>query len=302
MAVLKNGFILGFILLFTLALVIVFLAPLPVVPALACYAINGSAPLRTGDFSSVPTPVLQDAQKLAQELYGHNQAQVDDVVSQLVAIYEAARDKDFVIMFNPGGWGWDPMEEIPGWETILRGIDDTLRSYGYRTLLIDYKRTAHSLNGTISELEVLMGLSSWKVEELALRVDFLTQHLPHIRVILTGESNGASICEDVVQRLKNNPQVYAIQTGPPFWHRSQPFERSLVVDNNGTQPDEFTHGDWIIIIRANLEAAFGIYRGSKGNVLLYIGAPGHDYSWDYEVVRGEMTRFLSQNFTPAGKN
>ena len=61
--------------------------------------------------------------------------------------------------------------------------------------------------------------------------------------------------------------------GPPCWHPSHEFARSLVIDDNGRDQDSFTSGDWVRIIRANVEAAFGQYQGSEGNILLYIGAP-----------------------------
>jgi len=289
----------GFVILLAVALTIVLLAPSPAMPAVACDANRDSTPLMTDNFAGVPSQVLEDARTLAHEFYGKDSAKADNMVSQLVATYQAASDKDFVVFFNPGGWGWDPMSEIPGWESILQGIDSTLNSYGFRTLLVDYKRTAHGLNGVIGETEVLLGIQPMKANELAARVDFLTRHLPGLRVILTGESNGAAICEDAMSRLEGNPRVFAIQTGPPFWHRSLPLERSLVIENNGVQPDAFSTGDWVVILRANLEAAFGIYRGSKGNILLYIGAPGHDYNWDYPTVRTQITEFLAQKFAPA---
>ena len=139
-------------------------------------------------------------------------------------------------------------------------------------------------------------MQTTKADELAARVNFLTAHLPNLRVILCGESNGAAIAEDAVQRLKDNPRVYAIETGPPCWHPSHEFARSLVIDDNGRDQDSFTSGDWVRIIRANVEAAFGQYQGSEGNILLYIGAPGHVYSWDYPVVRDQMNAFLAANF------
>lgn len=69
-----------------------------------------------------------------------------------------------------------------------------------------------------------------------------------------------------------------------------------MIDNNGVEPDTFSRGDWATMLRANVEAALGLYRGGKGNILLYIGAPGHDYSWQYEAVRNRITSFLAWHF------
>jgi hypothetical protein len=191
------------------------------------------------------------------------------------------------------------MVDIPGWESIMLGIKDTLGGLGYKTLLIDYERTPHGFDGVIGETEVLLGIQPAKAQELAARITFLTQHLPDLRVILTGESNGASISDDALRLLSGNPRVFAIETGSPVWHSCLEFARSLVIKNNGEQPDAFSNGNIILILRSNAESAFGIYHGAQGNILLYIGAPGHYYSWDYAAVRTQITDFLTANFFQA---
>jgi hypothetical protein len=285
-----------FVLLLGVTLLVVFIAPSPLMPALACDAETDGHVLAVTDFSQVPPQVVEDARNLAETYYPKDEAKAGDMASQFVGTYLAASDKDFVVIFNPGGWGWDPMSEIPGWESILLGIKNTLGASRYKTLLIDYKRTRHGLDGVIGETEVLLGIQPAKAEELAARVTFLTQHLPNLRVILTGESNGATIADDALRLLRGNTRVFAIETGPPVWHPSLEFERSLVIKNNGEQPDTFSNGNVVLIIRSNAESAFGIYQGAQGNILLYIGAPGHYYSWDYPQVRSQIERFLSEQF------
>ncbi|RJO60606.1 MAG: hypothetical protein C4542_08670 [Dehalococcoidia bacterium] len=290
----------GFVLLLASALTIVFMAPPSLMPALACDAEMDGHVLAASDFSQAPPQVVQDARDMAAALYD-GEAKADEMAGQLVGTYRAAADQDFVVIFNPGGWGWDPVSEIPGWESILFGIEKTLDSFGYKTLLVDFKRTRHGFNGIIGELEVLAGLQLSKAEELAARVTFLTDHLPDLRVILTGESNGATIADNALSLLRENPRVFAIETGPPVWHPSIEFERSLLIENNGVQPDTFSNGDIILIIRSNAESAFGIYKGGRGDILLYIGAPGHFYSWDYPAVRAQVVDFLTTKFIPAPK-
>jgi hypothetical protein len=103
--------------------------------------------------------------------------------------------------------------------------------------------------------------------------------------------------------LEDNQQVYSIQLGPPAWIGSADSDRSLVMRSNGAVPDAFSQGDLPTLIRANLEALFGIYQGSPGKILLYIGAPGHDYQWEYEdedgrgyTVRSQVINFLEQHW------
>jgi hypothetical protein len=289
----------GFVLLLSTAMALVLLWPSPLMPGLACDAAADGHVLTTTDFSQIPPQVLEDARSVAALYYPNNADKAEDMSNQLVGTYLAAANKDFVIIFNPGGWGWDPTSDIPGWESILRGMENTLANYGFTSLLVDYKRTRHGFNGIVGEMEQLIGIQPAKTRELAIRVNFLTQHLSNLRVILTGESNGAAVADDTMRLLRNNPRVFCVETGPPVWHPSLDFERSLIIKNNGVQADTFTTGDIVLIIRSNAESAFGIYRGAKGDILLYIGAPGHYYSWDYPAVRKQVVDFLSNMFAPA---
>jgi len=291
----------AFTLLAGAALTLVLLWPSPLMPGLACDAASDGHLLATNDFSQVSATVLDDARSVAALAYPRDAAKAADMQAQLIGTYLAASDKDFVVVFNPGGWGWDPTSDIPGWESILLGIQHTLGDYGYTSLLVDYKRTRHGFDGIVGEVEELMGVQPANSQELAARIDFLTRHLPGLRVIVTGESNGAAIADDAMRLLADNPRVFAIETGPPVWHPSLDFERSLIITNNGVQADTFSNGNIILIMRSNAESAFGIYHGAKGDIMLYIGAPGHYYSWDYQAVRGQVMDFLATKFAPAPK-
>jgi hypothetical protein len=96
--------------------------------------------------------------------------------------------------------------------------------------------------------------------------------------------------------LKDNPQVYCIQLGPPFWNDDTKLDRMLVLRSNGSIPDAFSQGDIITIIRTNFETLMGISQEYPGHVLFYIGAPGHDYRWQYEGVSSPVLAFLDYNF------
>jgi hypothetical protein len=286
----------GVALIVAISFAIVFLAPSPVVPATAYEAKSDGIPLSIQDFSVVPQYIVDDAAVLAAELFGNDQEKCQDFVSQLLAIYLEAKDRDVVIIFNSGGFGWTPIEETPEGQGFITGIESELAALGYSSLLLNHFRTAETLNGCLSELMAEASLYPSKAKDLALRVEFLTYHIPGIRVILAGQSNGAGICERVMRILKNNQQVYSIQLGPPFWNDTIELDRSLVLRSNGEVPDSFSHGDLVTIICANLEALFGISQENPGKILLYIGAPGHEYSWEYERVRSQVTDFLGRWF------
>jgi len=279
-----------------ISLAIVLLAPSPVVPATASEVGTGGIPLSIQDFSAVPQPVFEDADRLATELFGDDQQKGHDFISQLLATYLAAKDKDVVIIFNSGGFGWTPIEEAPEGQVFVTGIESELAALGYSSLLLNHFRTAETLNGYFNEFMAEAGLYPPKAKDLASSVEFLTDHIPGISVILAGQSNGAGICESVMRILEDNQQVYSIQLGPPFWNDTIELDRSLVLRSNGVVPDSFSQGDIFAIIRANIEALFGISQENPGHILLYIGAPGHDYQWKYETVRSQVIKFLEQHW------
>lgn len=296
MAAKVRGLKIGVTLTVAISLAIVLLAPSPVVPATASEVGTGGIPLAVSPSLVEDAALVEDATELAAELFGNDQEKGYDFTSQLLATYLAAKDKDVVIIFNSGGWGWTPVEEIPEEQVFVTGIESELAALGYSSLLLNHFRTAETLNGCLSELILATGLYPSKARDLAARVEFLTKHIPGISVILAGQSNGAGICESVMRILKDNTQVYSIQLGPPFWDDTIELDRSLVLRSNGVFPDSFSQGDIFAIIRANIEALFGISQENPGHILLYIGAPGHDYRWEYEAVRSQVINFLGRWF------
>jgi hypothetical protein len=251
------------------------------------------------DLSTVPESVVEDATELAQELFGDYQDKYNEFISQLLATYVEARDKDFVVIFNSGGWGWNLPENSPGWQSILSGIKSELEELGYRPLLLNYRRTTQSLRSVIDELVEVVRAYPSKAKNLARQVDFLTAHLPGLKVIVAGESNGTIFSDSVMRMLRDNPRVYSIQTGTPFWHRNMVRERTLVVNNNGIVPDSFSQGDIPKMLWASLKALFGLSSSDDedpGRILRYMRAPGHDYRWHYPGVYSQITEFLKKNF------
>lgn len=242
--------------------------------------------------------MTEDAARLATELFGDGQGKYNDFMNQLLATYLEAKDKDFVIVFNSGGWGWNLVEASPGWWTIFTGIESELNGTGHTSLLLNYQRTVDTWQGRLDEIvEILTGYSS-KAEELACRTEFLTAHIPELRVILAGESTGAIISDQAMSILANNPNVYSIQTGPPFWHDNIMLDRTLVVTDNGLIPDAYSHGDFPTMIQANLKSLFGLDEPNhkSGSILGYVLAPGHEYWWEYPGVYARITDFLFTNF------
>ena len=272
-------------------LIIVLAAPSPVLPATAC-PLGSAEPCGVPDISLVPQSLIDEAGGLAVTLFGNNAQKCRDFTSQLLGMYLMAKDAEVVIINNSGGWGWSSIVDAPHGEGFIRGADAELSGLGYDVLWLEYFRTPKTLNGCISEILFGLGLYPSKAQDLALRVNFLTRHLPDVKIILNGESNGCTLCSDTMHLLKGNDRVYSIEMGPPVLNHNITSGCSLVLRTNGFIPDAFSEGDFISIFRTNIETLLGISPQYPGNILLYVGAPGHDYAWEYPRVGPVISAFL----------
>ena len=252
--------------------------------------------LTTRDFSDVPQSVMDDATALSRDLFGDSHERYQSFVDQLLATYKQARDKDFIVVFNSGGWGWNQPEKSPGWDSILRGIKTELHELGYSSLVLNYRRTGETTWGRIRETVEVLGNYPSKGKDLARRMEFLTTHIPELKVILTGESNGTVIADSVMDTLQDNQQVYSIQTGTPFWHSVTGHQRKLILNSNGTGPDAFSDGDIPAMVWASVKSSLGFAPERAGTIFLYLKAPGHDYSWGYPEVYTRIVAFLDGSF------
>ena len=96
----------------------------------------------------------------------------------------------------------------------------------------------------------------------------------------------------------NNEQIYSIQTGTPFWHTSDVGERTLLMNTNGSTEDTFAGGNIPVMIWTSIKDWLGISSPNQqpGDVLSWLKAPGHHYSWQYPGVYNEVIEFLEIHF------
>lgn len=250
------------------------------------------------DETAVPRLVIDDAGLVAADIFGDDIEKGALFAENLVATYAAAQDHDFVLVFNSGGWGWNLLSESPGWWAIFEGIEDELASFGYSSLKLDYLRATPDFSGQLDEFWEMLVAYPDKAEVLAARVEFLTDHLPEIRVIMAGESTGAMVIDTAMVAMGDNPRVYSIQTGPPFWHTTVTEQRSLILTGNGIEVDTLCQGSGLDYLVGCYQKWFGIiepvsYYGTEPHIVV---APGHDYWWQYPAVRESVTQFLIDNF------
>jgi hypothetical protein len=248
----------------------------------------------------VPQQVIDNAAELAAVLVGNSHVKLQDVVNQLLSTYVEAQKRDVLVVFNSGGWGWNIAHNTSGWGSILDGIKAELESQGYQTAVMNYRRTSSGIMGIAREFCEAATMYPHKAKDLATRIKFLTATLPDLKIIIAGESTGTVISDKTMGILKDDAQVYSIQTGTPFWYKSADLERTLLVNNNGATPDTFSYGDIPAMVWTTVKSWFGAAtpENKAGHVMFWLKAPGHDYSWQYPGVCSEVIRFLEKNFGP----
>jgi hypothetical protein len=250
------------------------------------------------NISLAPPSVVADAEQIAAEAVGKNAENYQKVVKELVGSYLAALNADIVIFFNSGGMGWNVIHNTPGWEQILNGITTELQELGYRPLVLNYSRTSRSFWGNIKEVIESATRYPMKVIGMEKRVAFLNDHLPNLKFIIAGESTGSVITEEAMAYFRDNPNIYSIQTGCPFWYKTTEQARTLRLSGNGYGVDAFSYGNIPAMIWSTAKGWVGLASPEEnaGNVLKSLRAPGHDYTWNYDYIRNTITGFLEENF------
>ncbi len=250
------------------------------------------------DLTLVPQPVLNDARVMADKLVGENGAGHQRIIDDLAGSYLAAKEADIVIFFNSGGMGWNMISNTPGWEAILNGICGELVNLGYRPVILNYSRTGRTFWGNIKEVIEAATQYPRKTIDMEERVQFLVDRLPHVKFIIAGESTGDVISEESMKYFREYTNVYSLQTGCPFWYKTEPQARTLRITSNGFGVDTFAYGNIPSMIWCTFRGWFGLESPEEnaGNVLKSFRAPGHDYTWNYDYIRSEIVGFLETNF------
>jgi hypothetical protein len=257
--------------------------------------------------------VEQQAWQVAAEVVGSGQKAQEQFVTEVLDLYNRIKDSDMVIFCNSGGWGNKPLSSDYQGQSWLAGIEAKLTELGYKPCIVDDIRTGDGLLEHILEFKEDLTHYQSKAKVLAAKIDFLTQHIANLKVIITGQSNGAAFAAEVANRLKDNSRVYSIQVGIPFWHGAHKVNNSLVIDNSGVGSDALTQRDLLTIIKGNWGKLFILNHApaftpvdwfisrtvlilTSYNFGLGLEAPGHEYMWEYPGVGPVIEAFLVKNF------
>jgi hypothetical protein len=81
----------------------------------------------------------EQAYELATILFD-DPAQCNKFADEIVEIYFEAKDMDFLLIYNTGGFGGGTMAEDPEWPSILEGIKEELAELGYKSIIVEHVR------------------------------------------------------------------------------------------------------------------------------------------------------------------
>jgi hypothetical protein len=287
--------ILAAVLIVLIGLVVVFSWQMPD-PGIMRHA-HTALPLPPPVLAQVPREVRDDALETAKTLHRRDKTKRIRLATDMLATYQCVKNVDILILFNSGGYGWTALDKASGYATIVNAIEDELITRHCNVSVLNYQRAYHSLRGYVSEIINAGAKSVSKPRELAVRLNFLWRHLPNLKIIMTAESNGTVMSNQVMKMLPDENRLFSIEFGPPFWYENYVGDRVLNMRSNGVVPDSFSYGHWARAFKANWDALRGKSSAAPGNVLLYIGAPGHDYNWqDYPLIRVNVLEFLNKHF------
>jgi len=208
----------------------------------------------------------------------------------------SASDKEVVIVFNSGGWGNTPIDKADDFRPIIEGIQNTLKDFGYSSMVIPYERTKQSFFGKVEGLKETFTFFQKQSHELAAEIEDFIDNNPQKKVIVTGLSNGGAFVDKVMEKISEDKRnnVFAIEVGTPFWETVLDSESVLLLDNNGQDP--LSKMDLKILIPAFFKAPIKWSLAKVSGQELSFGhalkLPGHYYGW--EDIGSEISLFLEK--------
>jgi len=222
---------------------------------------------------------------------------------QLLTVCTQARDKDFLIVHNPGGWGHASIEDCLDWERgIIDGVTGVLQKMGYTFAFIQYFRSGFGWREEFADFREQLRFFSDKSSQMANWLRFIIDHIHGVKVVLIGVSQGAAFGNAVMQHLGRTCPVYSIELGFPFLYKARRVKtgRILAIDGNGIDNDKLVQGTFLDALGIFLAAPFKwlVYRirGKPKSFPHCVDTPGHRYEWGNVKIQRQIRDFLRTNF------
>ena len=245
--------------------------------------------------------IEDQARALAECLFDSSRNQ-DEFAEELITWYGQAKDIDVLLIYNPGGFGAGLLEDDPEWPSVMYGIQDYLEEeWEYTSVIVEHPRADYAGLGFIEAVDDMRNEYSSTAPILAAKLGFLTKYIPDLRTIITGRSFGAVFANEVMGLLPTNDRVLSVQAGrsPGYTPTFDSDDRTLLIENNGTEADTWRDGNLWAIMQANMGRVPSSSPPEEGSLQIlswYLRVPGHAYTWDLPGVQNEIIEFLDERF------
>lgn len=248
--------------------------------------------------------ILEDVRKLAGQLFKKESGQKQAFINRVLESYNRVKDKDTLIMHNPGGWGFTDIEHLIYWErSVVEGFKNTLTKMGRNWVFQQYYRASprwyrYFTNGP-EQFRFYFTGKFFKARLQAAELNFLTEHVSNLKILLLGVSQGAAFGNTVMMHLNNNPHIYSIELGTFFVHMKRRIltERTLALDSNGIVPDPVSLFRIGPAAKAYATAPYRWIKyklqGKPVKFTYCINVPGHEYKWEFPGVGARIESFIT---------
>lgn len=213
---------------------------------------------------------------------------------QLQKFLSACSSKDFLIIFNSGGWGHTSLEKATDFRSIIWGIQKELNRRGYSSLVIPYIRAKETLFGKVLGIKDISSFFGSQSKYLAKQIDKFLHVYPDKKIIMAGLSMGALFVDETMKRVKKKESVFAIKIGMPFYADHILSENIIEISE---EEDALARGEGRILFFSTIRGLKKWFSAKiKGEPLTLskaVNIPGHHlYSWDYHPVKEKIIDFL----------
>jgi hypothetical protein len=158
------------------------------------------------------------------------------------------------------------------------------------------------LKNTVPEWQFFCAGKSTRARIMAEELRFMVGHLPDLKVVLVGASQGAAFNNAIMRYLGASGSVYSIELGTFFPHMKRRLitDRTLAIDSNGLMRDPMCQRDLWAGVKSYIKAFGRWFRAkAKRQRVMFthlINTPGHEYGWEYPAVHTNITAFLKERF------
>ena len=206
--------------------------------------------------------------------------------------------KEILIILNRGGWGDGGLERAHEERGVLEGISHVLVSQGFKcqVQVFDRLRSLTFPKHAKAIWDLLFGYAQTS-RNLAQEIRATLTVSPETRLLLVGYSLGAILNISTVKLLQEEPRLYSVQLGAPFFLSSPTHGRALHLQR---KDDAFAAGPlfafFLVILKACIVVAANIGTFQGRSILDVWHIKGHDYVWDDPAVKIPIEQFLRSHF------